>query len=61
MGTLGIFLSLGLLMYLAYRGISVLILAPILALLAVVMAGDVALMLPVYTQVFMKAMGSYVI
>jgi len=61
MGTLGIFLSLGLLMYLAYRGISVLILAPILALLAVVMAGDVALMLPVYTQVFMKAMGGYVI
>jgi H+/gluconate symporter-like permease len=48
-------------MYLAYRGISVLILAPILALLAVVMAGDVALMLPVYTQVFMKAMGGYVI
>jgi H+/gluconate symporter-like permease len=61
MGTLGIFLSLGLLMYLAYRGISVLILAPVLALLAVVMAGDVALLLPVYTQVFMKAMGGYVI
>lgn len=61
MGTLGIFLSLGLLMVLAYRGISVLILAPVLALLAVVMAGDVALLLPVYTQVFMKAMGGYVI
>jgi H+/gluconate symporter-like permease len=43
MGTFGIFLSLGLLMYLAYRGISVLILAPVLALLAVVMAGDVAI------------------
>lgn len=35
---LGIALSLGLLMYLAYRGINVLILAPILALLAVFLA-----------------------
>ena len=39
MGLLGIFLSLILLMYLAYRGINVLILAPLLALLAVVMSG----------------------
>ena len=31
MGTLGILLSLALLMYLAYRGISVLLLAPLLA------------------------------
>ena len=61
MGTFGIFLSLGLLMYLAYRGISVLILAPVLALLAVVMAGDVAMLLPAYTQIFMKAMGGYVV
>ncbi len=61
MGTLGILLSLALLMYLAYRGINVLILAPLLALLAVLFAGDVALMLPTYTQVFMKAMGGYLI
>ena len=61
MGTLGILLSLALLMYLAYRGINVLILAPLLALLALLFAGDIALLLPTYTQVFMKAMGGYVI
>ena len=59
MGTVGIVVSLCLLMYWAYRGVSVLLLAPILALLAVVMSGDVAMLLPVYTQVFMKAMGGY--
>jgi H+/gluconate symporter-like permease len=46
-------------MYWAYRGVSVLLLAPVLALLAVVMSGDVVMLLPVYTQVFMKAMGGY--
>ncbi|MDZ4337615.1 MAG: GntP family permease [Pseudomonas sp.] len=61
MGTLGILISLALLMYLAYRGINVLILAPILALLALLFAGDIGLLLPTYTQVFMKAMGGYVI
>ena len=61
MGTLGILISLALLMYLAYRGINVLILAPLLALLALLFAGDIALLLPTYTQVFMKAMGGYVI
>ncbi len=60
MGLVGIFLSLGLLMYLAYRGINVLILAPILALLAVLMSGDLPV-LATYTQVFMKALGGYVI
>ena len=61
MGTLGILLSLALLMYLAYRGISVLLLAPLLALFAVLMSGEAAMLLPTYTQVFMKAMGGYVI
>ncbi|MDE3736427.1 MULTISPECIES: GntP family permease [Pseudomonas] len=61
MGTLGILISLALLMYLAYRGINVLILAPLLALLAVLFAGDAALMLPTYTQVFMKSLGGYLI
>ncbi|WP_324732946.1 GntP family permease [Pseudomonas paeninsulae] len=61
MGTLGILISLALLMYLAYRGLNVLILAPLLALLALLFAGDIALLLPTYTQVFMKAMGGYVI
>ena len=32
LGVLGIILSLGLLMYLAYRGINVLVLAPVMAL-----------------------------
>ncbi|SEC56749.1 GntP family permease [Pseudomonas anguilliseptica] len=60
MGTLGILTSLALLMYLAYRSINVLILAPLLALLALLFAGDIGLLLPTYTQVFMKAMGGYV-
>lgn len=61
MELLSILLSLGLLMYLAYRGMSVLILAPAMALLAVVLNGDIQSLLPVYTQVFMKAMGGYLI
>ncbi|MDG9783508.1 GntP family permease [Metapseudomonas otitidis] len=61
MGTLGILLSLALLMLLAYRGYNVLILAPLMALLAVLFAGDAALMLPTYTQVFMKSLGGYLI
>lgn len=61
MGTLGILLSLALLMFLAYRGYNVLILAPLMALLAVLFAGDAALMLPTYTQVFMKSLGGYLI
>ncbi|OSP55438.1 GntP family permease [Pseudoruegeria sp. SK021] len=60
MGLVGILLSLGLLMYLAYRGINVLILAPILALFAVLMSGDLPV-LATYTQVFMTALGGYVI
>lgn len=60
-GLLGIILSLGLLMYLAYRGITVLILAPILALVAVVFSGEGAVLLGTYTQVFMQSLGGYVI
>ncbi|HRO14437.1 MAG TPA: GntP family permease [Paracoccus sp. (in: a-proteobacteria)] len=60
MGLLGIIISLGMLMYLAYRGINVLILAPLLALLAVLMAGGLPI-LATYTQVFMKSLGGYVI
>ncbi len=60
MGLIGIFLSLGLLMYLAYRGINVLILAPLLALLAAFLAGGIPL-LATYTQVFMPALGSYLL
>ncbi len=59
-GVLGIALSLVLLMWLAYRGITVLLLAPLLALLAVLLDGDVRL-LATYTQVFMAALGGFVI
>lgn len=61
MELLSILISLGLLMFLAYRGMSVLILAPAMALLAVLLNGDFQALLPVYTQVFMKAMGGYLI
>ena len=60
-GLFGIILSLGLLMYLAYRGITVLILAPILALVAVIFSGEGAVLLGTYTQVFMQSLGGYVI
>lgn len=60
MGLVGIFLSLILLMYLAYRGINVLILAPALSLLAVTMSGGLPI-LATYTQVFMGSLGGYVI
>ena len=61
MSTFAILLSLGLLMFLAYRGWSVIFIAPLLALLAVLLSGDGHLLLPTYTQVFMKAMGGYLI
>ena len=60
LGVLGILLSLTLLMYLAYRGINVLVLAPLLSLLAVVMGGGLPL-LATYTQVFMQSLGGYLV
>jgi len=60
LGLAGIILSLVLLMYLAYRGINVLILAPMLSLLAVLMSGGLPIM-GTYTQVFMQALGKYII
>ena len=59
MGILGIVLSLILLMYLAYRDVSVLILAPLCALLAVVFDGNLPL-LATYTQIFMGSVGQFV-
>jgi len=61
LGVIGIIVSLGLLMFLAYRGINVLVLAPIMALLAVLIGGDAHLLLPTYTQVFMKELGGYLL
>ena len=60
LGLFGIVLSLVLLMYLAYRGINVLILAPLLALLATLFAGGLPV-LATYTQVFMASLGKYVV
>ncbi len=54
-----ILISLGLLMWFAYRGASVLVLAPVMALLAVVASPDVPL-LASYTQVFMRAVGGFI-
>lgn len=55
----GNLLSLALLMVLAYRGFSVLLLAPLMALLAVLASPDVPL-LASYTQVFIKSLGGLV-
>jgi H+/gluconate symporter-like permease len=58
-GVIGIVLSLALLMYLAYRGINVLFLAPICATVAVLSSGLEAPVLGTYTQVFMIELGKY--
>lgn len=60
MSTIAIIISLLLLMFLAYRGISVLLLAPLLAMLAVLISGDAPLLLPTYTDTFMGALSHYV-
>jgi len=60
LGVFGILVSVTLLMFLAYRGINVLILAPILSLLAVVLGGGMPL-LATYTQVFMESLGGYLV
>ena len=56
----GIVLALVLLMALAYRGVSVLLLAPLMALLATLFSPQAPL-LASYTQVFMPALGGFVI
>ncbi|MBK5241035.1 GntP family permease [Clostridium sp.] len=58
-GLIGIIISLALLMYLAYRGISVLILAPILAIFAVLFQGGSSHILANYTEVFMVNFAAY--
>ncbi|GAA4696447.1 GntP family permease [Nocardioides nanhaiensis] len=59
-GLIGIILSLALLIFFAYRGVNVIILAPLMALLATAFAGGLPL-LATYTQVFMPALGNYLI
>ena len=61
MSTLAIIISLLLLMFFAYRGISVLILAPIMAAVAILLSGDMVYMMPQYTETFMAALGGYIL
>lgn len=61
MSTLAIVISLAGLMFLAYRGISVLLLAPLMAAVAVLLSGDLGHMLPLYTSTFMGALGNYML
>jgi H+/gluconate symporter-like permease len=60
LGILGFVIALLLLMYLAYRGITVLLTAPLMAMVAVLFASN-APILGSYTQVFMKATGDFII
>ncbi|WMJ79499.1 GntP family permease [Clostridium sp. MB40-C1] len=60
LGVIGVIISLALLMYLAYRGITVLVLAPILALFATIMSeGANAHIMATYTEIFMKAFAGF--
>lgn len=59
MGTLGILIALMTLILLAYKGISVLVLAPLAASIAVALQFD-APILASYTQVFMSATGRFI-
>lgn len=59
LGILGVIISLCMLMYFAYKGISVIWLAPIIALVAVIFSGDTPLMAS-YTEIFMANAAHYV-
>lgn len=59
LGFIGVILSLVCLIWLAYRGHSVIALAPIAALIAVLFSG--APLLASYTQIFMPALGTFLI
>ena len=59
-GLLGVLLALGLLIWLAYRGVSVLLLGPVMALLAAAFAAGTPLM-ATYTQLFMSSAGGFIV
>ncbi|KLU61912.1 citrate transporter [Peptococcaceae bacterium CEB3] len=58
LGVLGILLALGLLMFMAYKGYSVIFFAPVFALMAAVLSGMV--LLPTYTEIFLPNLANYV-
>lgn len=64
-GLLGLMLSLAALMYFAYRGVNVLVLAPVCAIFAIMFQGHdfpgMGTPLAYYTQVFMTSLGKYVV
>lgn len=55
-----VLVALGLLIYLAYRGVTLLILAPAMALLAALLTGGLPI-LGAYTQVFMSNTGAFIV
>lgn len=57
MAVLGIFLALGLLIFLAYKGFSVVVMAPVCALVAVLLSG--MSILPSYTEIFLPNLANY--
>ncbi len=58
-GLIAILLALGLLIYLVYRGLSVILLAPLMAMLAASVSG--ISLLGLYTQVFMSSAGAFIV
>ena len=58
MGLIGILLGLALLMWLAYRGVSVLLVSPLAALIAAVFSGEP--LLAHWTQTFMSGAARFV-
>jgi H+/gluconate symporter-like permease len=61
LGIVGILLSLALLITLAYRGWNVILIAPLCASVALLLSGLESPLLATYTQVFMPALGNYLI
>ncbi|MGM0661493.1 MAG: hypothetical protein ACQEUH_09995 [Pseudomonadota bacterium] len=59
-GIVVIIVALGVLVYLAYRGVSLLLLAPAMAIFAVI-ASEGGPVLATYTQVFMQAAGGFIV
>lgn len=57
---LAVLFALGLLIFFAYRGITLILLAPATALLAVVLTGDLPV-LASYTQIFMAKTGDFIV
>ena len=58
MAVIGILLSLALLMFMAYRGFSVIVFAPIFAIAAAIFSGMAVM--PTYTEIFLPNLGNYV-